>query len=91
MAAVQLAEAGVVDDEKETKRNIVAIVKKVAEELGNTPAVCRASYIHPFVLSCYGKGITIDEFRRGGHRRIKRLQSELEPEEKALLQLFENR
>jgi DNA topoisomerase-1 len=31
-------------------------VKRVAEQLGNTPAVCRKSYIHPRVLSSYLDG-----------------------------------
>jgi DNA topoisomerase IB len=29
------------------------VVKRVAEHLGNTPAVCRKSYIHPRALSSY--------------------------------------
>jgi len=32
------------------QRNIVRIVKAVAEALGNTPAVCRKSYIHPGIF-----------------------------------------
>jgi DNA topoisomerase I len=30
--------------------------ERVAEQLGNTPAVCRKSYIHPPVLACYVDG-----------------------------------
>jgi len=33
-----------------THRDVAAIVKGVAQKLGNTPAVCRAHYIHPVVL-----------------------------------------
>ena len=29
---------------------MVAVVKQVAEQLGNTPAICRQSYIHPEIL-----------------------------------------
>jgi DNA topoisomerase IB len=35
------------------KKQIVAAVKQVAEALGNTPAVCRQSYIHPAVFTAY--------------------------------------
>ena len=28
----------------------------VAQDLGNTPTVCRTSYIHPKVLSAFGSG-----------------------------------
>jgi DNA topoisomerase-1 len=41
---------------KATKRAVAAVVKRVAEHLGNTPAVCRKSYIHPRVLSSYLDG-----------------------------------
>ncbi len=35
---------------KERKRKVDTIVRQVATMLGNTPAVCRSSYIHPAVL-----------------------------------------
>ena len=35
------------------------VVNEVAAYLGNTPAVCRASYIDPRVLDLYEGGITI--------------------------------
>ena len=38
------------------KKNILAAIKAVAEELRNTPAICRKSYIHPVVLEAYGDG-----------------------------------
>jgi DNA topoisomerase-1 len=43
-------------DAKPTKRAAAAIVKRVAAQLGNTPAVCRKSYIHPRLLSSYLDG-----------------------------------
>ena len=88
LAAIQLAEIGRAEDETKAKKNIVAAIKRVAEYLGNTPTVCRGSYIHPAVLKCYEAGVTLDEFRPKKIRRIKRLQSEYEPEEAALLRLF---
>jgi DNA topoisomerase-1 len=39
-----------------TRRGAVTVVKRVAAQLGNTPAVCRKSYIHPRVLACYLDG-----------------------------------
>jgi DNA topoisomerase IB len=41
------------------KRAIVRAVKEVAHYLGNTPAVCRASYIDPRVIDRYQAGVTI--------------------------------
>jgi DNA topoisomerase-1 len=37
----------------QAKRNVSAAIKRVAERLGNTPAVCRKAYVHPRVLECY--------------------------------------
>lgn len=39
--------------QRECEHNIVQVVKQVAEELGNTPAVCRQHYIHPRLLTTY--------------------------------------
>lgn len=89
-AAVKLAEIGPAESETQINKNIVKAVKEVAEQLGNTPAVCRASYIHPIVLDTYRTGITINEIRPRKSRSIKLLQSELEPEENALITLFQN-
>ena len=36
--------------ESQAKQHVVAMVKDVARQLGNTPAVCRKCYIHPAVL-----------------------------------------
>jgi len=38
------------------KRKITACIKAVAGLLGNTPAVCRAAYIHPRVLEGFAAG-----------------------------------
>lgn len=89
MAATTLAEMGKADDGRQIKKNIVRSMKKVAEELGNTPAVCRGSYVHPSVLSKYEAGVTIDDFRPRRSRRITRIEEEYEPEEKALLRMLD--
>jgi DNA topoisomerase-1 len=39
-----------------TKKAVNDVVRQVALRLGNTPAVCRRSYIHPAVLECYVDG-----------------------------------
>lgn len=42
--------------ESEAKRHVVEMVKNVARQLGNTPAVCRKCYIHPAVLESFVLG-----------------------------------
>lgn len=88
LASIELAEIGKSETVTELKKNIVRAVKKVAEQLGNTPGVCRSSYIHPKVLKCYESGVTLDEFRPKKGRRINRIENDYELEEKALMKLF---
>jgi DNA topoisomerase I len=42
------------------KRRLVAAIKETAEVLGNTPAVCRSSYVCPEVINEFEKGKVID-------------------------------
>ena len=42
------------------KRKVVAAIKETAEMLGNTPAVCRSSYINPEIINSFEKGRIID-------------------------------
>ena len=88
LAATAFAEEGPHETAAKIKKAVVKTVKKVADELGNTPAVCRSSYIHPAVLTAYSQGVTIDEFRPRKRKQIKRLKAKLSPEEKALIKLL---
>jgi DNA topoisomerase IB len=56
LAAVELAGEPVPSSEAAAKRSISAAVGRVAEALGNTPAVCRRSYIDPRVLDRFRDG-----------------------------------
>ncbi|HLE48220.1 MAG TPA: DNA topoisomerase IB [Candidatus Thermoplasmatota archaeon] len=53
LAARALAAAGPAGSPTEAKRIIAGAVKEVSRRLGNTPTVCRKSYIHPLVLDLY--------------------------------------
>jgi DNA topoisomerase IB len=47
------------------KSEISAVVKQVAAELRNTPAVCRKSYINPFVFDAWRSGMIQKAFHGG--------------------------
>jgi DNA topoisomerase I len=53
-AAAYLAKLGPPATKGELGRNLRAAIKAASERLGNTPAVCRRSYIHPKVFTSYG-------------------------------------
>lgn len=59
LAALALAGEEKPPTEAAAKRAIKLAVDQVSEALGNTPAVCRASYIDPRVLDRYRDGATI--------------------------------
>ena len=57
------------------KRNIVRAVEYVAKHLGNTPAVCRNSYVHPAIIEAYLDGTLHESLalrrRRASDRAIR--------------------
>jgi DNA topoisomerase-1 len=59
LAAVELAGEGPPKSRGGAERAIRAAVKRVAERLGNTPAVARSSYIDPKLLDRFRDGATI--------------------------------
>lgn len=64
LAARALADAGAAPASERARRRVVTgIVKDVAEELGNTPAVARSSYIDPRLLDLWERGETIGSTR----------------------------
>jgi len=56
------------------KRVEAAVMKEVAEELGNTPAVARSSYVDPRVVEGYEAGLTI----AAGAKRAERKRAPAE-------------
>jgi DNA topoisomerase IB len=62
LAAVAVAVSGRAAGSRTARdRAITRAVKEVAFYLGNTPAVCRASYIDPRVFDTYAAGVTISD------------------------------
>ncbi|WP_086824775.1 DNA topoisomerase IB [Streptomyces sp. NRRL B-24572] len=61
LAAVALAVSSPVADDSQTARAKAErrAVREVSDHLGNTPAVCRASYIDPLVVERFEEGVTI--------------------------------
>ena len=88
VAAIQLAEAEPAKSATEQKRAVAAVMRKVGERLGNTPAVARSSYVSPAVVEEYLDGRTIDDFRPRHLRVVGARDLDLDPEEQALLSLL---
>ena len=69
-------------DSKERQQLVTVMVKSVADELGNTPAVCRSSYINPIIIERFLAGQFFESYKQARRGRTKQHQSY---EEKALL------
>ncbi|MFG3103675.1 DNA topoisomerase IB [Streptomyces sp. NPDC048182] len=60
MAAIALAVSqGTAHSETARRRAVAHAAREVSHYLGNTPAVCRASYINPRVVELYEEGVTV--------------------------------
>jgi DNA topoisomerase I len=70
------------------KRSVAAVMKRVALQLGNTPAVTRASYVSPAVVDQYLEGRTLEDFRPRHLRVLGARDTGLDAEEQALLSLL---
>jgi DNA topoisomerase-1 len=79
--AIVLADLGKAPNENARKKMVASAVRFVAAELGNTPAICRKSYVHPILITRYLKnGSTILVKPSGRRARFKHTA-----EEKALI------
>jgi DNA topoisomerase IB len=91
-AAITFAERSQRDGFPETKaaekRSVSDVMRRVAQQLGNTPAVVRASYVSPAVVEQYLDGRTIEDFRPRHLRVVGSRELSLDSEEQALLSLL---
>ena len=86
-AATVLAELGKGKSQSERKKNVVTAVRLVAAELGNTPTICRKSYVHPVVVMRYlrsGTTITLPSRATSSDNGIRHA-----PEESALIEFLD--
>ena len=56
LAAELLRDSERVDSHARARKNVVAVIEQVAQQLGNTRAVCRKCYVHPAVIDAYLDG-----------------------------------
>lgn len=84
--ATILSDLGPAPSERQAKSNVMTALRLVAAELGNTPVICRKSYVHPMVIARYlDEGETIRPPRRRGERSGVAHA----PEERALIRFLE--
>ncbi|MDX1953204.1 MAG: DNA topoisomerase IB [Verrucomicrobiota bacterium] len=91
LAAMALKELEKFDSQAQAKKNLKAAIESVAERLGNTAAICRKCYIHPFVLEAYLSGNLLQAAEQRAQDVIREGLTGLRPEEAAVLAFLERR
>lgn len=86
VAAEKLNKLPLSDNEKDNNRNIVKAVKQTAEELNNTPAICRKYYIHPHLIQAYLDGYLTKEMSK--KKSARKSKYGLNKEEKVVLRIL---
>lgn len=87
LCSIALSIEGQAPSKRERKRKIKRAIQATAEQLGNTPAVCRSSYICPRLLDEYTEGKPFELLRKSRHGRpVVRIG--LSMEERSLLKFL---
>ena len=87
LCSIALAMQGQAETKTERKRRVKKAIQATAEQLGNTPAVCRSSYICPRLLEEYNAGKPFEMLRKA-NRGKPVVRVGLSKEERALLKFL---
>ena len=86
MCAVALGRTPPAESQRQLKRQIMEALREASKALGNTPAVCRSSYVHPGVLEAHGTGVLHRHISHALNR--EHAPGQLKPEEEAVVRLL---
>lgn len=79
------------ETQTQAKKNVVQAIASVAEQLGNTPSVCRKCNVHPQVIESYMDGAMMKAFEEQVKKEVARSTHALRREELDLLYLLEEK
>jgi DNA topoisomerase-1 len=90
LCACALARSGAVAarTKQERKKRIAEALQEVAGHLGNTPAVCRSSYVFPAVIRSFQQGRVIGEYFESVAELSNGNARKVERSERALIELL---
>jgi DNA topoisomerase-1 len=89
-AASELRQLGPADSETDARKNVVTAIKTIAQILGNTPAVCRKSYVHPKIIEAYLDGSLIPKLSEWKGKMNSNSSRRLRPDEIAVLRFLKH-
>ncbi len=77
----ELEREGAFESQTWGKKNIVEAIKVTAQQLGNTPSICRKCYVHPGVLDAYLDNSLLSFLKQYKDREEKEVREGLKPNE----------
>lgn len=90
-AAIILTGFADTQSKSEAQRNLRAAIEEVSAQLGNTPTICRKSYIHPDIIGGYLDRTLTAEALKAALGRSRRGKGMLSQEELRVLHFLETR
>lgn len=81
LALRHLRELGGFETQTEAQRNVREAIDAAARRLGNTPAICRKSYVNPRIIDAYLEGALLTALARLAAVPLPERLAELRPEE----------
>jgi DNA topoisomerase-1 len=91
LAAQALQEFSEFRNKTQARRHMVRAIESVAGMLGNTPAICRKSYIHPVILDTYLDGSLVERLQKILESKLSRTMRRLRPAEAAVMMLLQQK
>ncbi|GAC1392015.1 MAG: DNA topoisomerase IB [Ktedonobacteraceae bacterium] len=86
-----LQDLGEYETQTQAKKNIVRAIESASRHLGNTPAICRKSYIHPEVIDAYLNGSLLKALKQDDEQAVIEVLHGLHPEEISVLAFLEQK
>jgi DNA topoisomerase-1 len=69
---------------------VVRAIEVAAKYLGNTPTICRKSYVHPEVIDAYLNGALLKAVEQQDENAVQDALHGLRPEEVAVLSFLQH-
>ncbi len=90
-ATCALQDLGVYETQTQAKKNVVRAIETASKHLGNTPTICRKSYIHPEIIDAYLNGSLFKALQHDDEQAVIEVLHGLHPEEIAVLAFLEQK
>ena len=90
-ATCALQDLGEYETQTQAKKNVVRAIEVASKHLGNTPAICRKSYIHPEIIDAYLNGSLLKALQHDDEQAVIEALHGLHPEEISVLAFLEQK